>query len=94
VDWLFESSATPHLFGRARDFYKPFSDLMEEMGIEGHPHMLRHSRATHMLQDGESLFKVSMLLGDNAATVEKVYAHPSVEFMATVSGVEGAGMGL
>lgn len=89
VDWLFDKSKTPYLFGRPRDFYKPFQLLMEELGIEGHPHMLRHSRATHMLQDGESIFKVAKLLGDTTATVERVYGHSSVEFLQTASGVVG-----
>lgn len=89
VDWLFDKTATPYLFGRQRDFYKPFILLMEELGLEGHPHMLRHSRATHMLQDGESLFKVSKLLGDTTATVEKVYAHATTGFLASDSGVVG-----
>lgn len=90
VEWLLANSGTPYLFGRSRDFYKPFAELMEEMKIEGHPHMLRHSRATHMLQDGESLFKVARLLGDSVATVEKVYAHAGIDFLATQSRVDGA----
>lgn len=89
VDWLFDRTATPHLFGRPRDFYKPFMLLMEELGIEGHPHMLRHSRATHMLQDGENIYKVAKLLGDTVATVESVYAHSSTGFLASDSGVAG-----
>jgi len=88
VDWLFDHSGTPYLFGRARDFYKPFAELMAEMELEGHPHMLRHSRATHMLQDGESIYKVAKLLGDTVATVEKVYGHSSVDFLMTNSSVE------
>jgi site-specific recombinase XerD len=88
VDWLFENSGTPYLFGRCRDFYKPFADLMEEMGLEGCPHMLRHSRATHMLHDGESIWKVAKLLGDTVATVESVYGHSSVDFLRTESSVE------
>lgn len=46
------------------------------------PHMLRHSRATHMLQDGYSLKTVADLLGDTMATVEKVYAHACQEHMS------------
>jgi integrase len=92
VDWLFENSGTPHLFGRKRDFYKPFADLMEDLKLEGHPHMLRHSRASHMLMDGEDLWKVAKLLGDTVATVEKVYGHVSTGFLATESRVEGSGV--
>jgi site-specific recombinase XerD len=43
--------------------------------------MLRHSRATHMLMDGESIYKVAKLLGDTVSTVEKRYGHVSVEYL-------------
>lgn len=94
VDWLIGCSGrSPSLFGRNRDFYRPFADLMEELNLEGHPHMLRHSRATHMLMDGERLFKVARLLGDTVATVEKVYGHCDIGFLATTSNVAGGDMG-
>jgi integrase len=90
VDWLFNNSGTPFLFGRKRSFYRPFVELCESLGFEGNPHMLRHSRATHMLMDGESIYKVAKLLGDSVATVERVYGHVSVDFLKTSSGVDGA----
>jgi integrase len=87
VDWLFEHSGTPYLFARDRDFYKPFVKSCEALQLQGNPHMLRHSRATHMLQDGESIYKVAKLLGDSVATVERVYGHVSVDFLSTHSNV-------
>lgn len=39
------------------------------------PHVLRHSRATHLLEDGASIFAVSKLLGDTPTTVQRVYGH-------------------
>lgn len=39
------------------------------------PHMLRHSRATHLLQDGHSPWAVANLLGDTLTTVQRVYGH-------------------
>lgn len=90
VEWLLANSGTPHLFGRHRDFYRVFVELCTELGFGGHPHMLRHSRATHMLHDGESIYKVAKLLGDSVATVERVYGHSSVGFLATNSSVADA----
>jgi integrase len=76
-----------YLFGDpAPDLYWPFRSHMEAIGL-GHkrnPHILRHSRATHLLQAGVSLWDVAKLLGDTVATVERVYGHHSPGFMAHV----------
>jgi len=88
-----------YLFGHdRREFYTAFKTLCERnqiTAVDGQgdtpwPHLLRHSRATHMLMDGESLYKVAKLLGDTVATVERVYGHHSVEFLATRSSAEEA----
>lgn len=81
--WL--DSPTVYLFGVNRDFYRRVTERAAEVGHPGHPHMLRHSRASHMLQDGESIFKVARLLGDTVQTVERVYAHALPEHMLTES---------
>jgi integrase len=39
------------------------------------PHVLRHSRATHLLDAGKSAWAVANLLGDTIATVDRIYAH-------------------
>lgn len=39
------------------------------------PHVLRHSRATHLLQAGKSPWAVAGLLGDTLHTVLRVYGH-------------------
>lgn len=78
------------LFGPRANFYVEFKALCKSAGLEGKdwPHILRHSRASHMLMDGESIYKVGRLLGDTVATVERVYGHHSVEFLE--SGQENA----
>lgn len=66
-----------------RDFYRPFAMLSQAvLKIDGWPHQLRHSRATHLLMGGESIYKVARLLGDTVATVERVYGHCHPEFLA------------
>lgn len=72
------------LFGDARDMYRVFRSHMEGLGLgdKANPHILRHSRATHLLQDGVSLYDVAKLLGDTVATVERVYGHHSPDFLA------------
>ncbi len=78
-----------YLFGaKAPNFYPGFIEACEKIGVEGHPHMLRHSRASHMLQDGEDIWKVARLLGDTVATVERVYAHCLPHNLLSESNVE------
>jgi integrase len=60
-------------------FYRPFMMLCRSLDLPEphHPHMLRHSRATHLLQDGKDLWDVAKLLGDTVKTVEATYGHHS-----------------
>jgi site-specific recombinase XerD len=53
------------------------------------PHVLRHTRATHLLLEGVSVFIVGKLLGDSAATIEKNYAHATTGDVADA--IEGKG---
>lgn len=72
-----------YLFGSPPDFYRPFRQLCERLGFTDkyNPHMLRHSRATHLLQAGWPIWKVGKLLGDTVATVERVYGHHCVDYL-------------
>lgn len=63
-------------------YYCRFKALLAKIGLEGHPHLMRHSRATHLLQDGVPLYSVARLLGDTVATVERVYGHHSAEHLS------------
>jgi integrase len=74
--------------------YRRFKSLSAKLGFPGHPHMFRHSRATHLLQDGVSLYAVARLLGDTMATVERVYGHHSAESLANHLGENSLGTGL
>lgn len=60
-------------------FYPPFMALCRSLDLPEphHPHMIRHSRATHLLQDGKNIWDVAGLLGDTVATVQKTYGHHS-----------------
>lgn len=97
IETLMLDTNSEFLFGNPEDFYHQFVDLCARekiqvmdtpAGTTPWPHLLRHSRATHMLMDGEDLFKVAKLLGDTVATVEKVYGHHSPEYLLTKSNLE------
>ena len=73
------------LLFRPRNFYREFKAVCKAVGIDEqrrHPHVMRHTRATHLLQDGKSLYDVAKLLGDTLATVERVYGHHSADHLA------------
>lgn len=59
---------------------------------EIHPHRLRHTYATHLLEAGVPIHHVAELLGDTVATVEATYSHvlrPKHETAAVASGLLG-----
>lgn len=72
------------LFGSPKSWYHEFKTNMKAVGLghKSNPHILRHSRATHLLQAGVDIYAVAKLLGDTVATVEKVYGHHSQEYLA------------
>jgi integrase len=84
---LMLATRTEYLFGSSGyDGYRAYARLTSALGFDrdgrGHPHILRHSRATHMLQDGASIFEVAKLLGDTVDTVERVYGHHCPDYMS------------
>lgn len=85
-----KANRSPWLFGQPKDRYRDFRDLCERCGLNGkhHPHMLRHSRATHLLQRGVPIYAVARLLGDTVTTIDRVYGHHSPEALAEIIGDE------
>jgi integrase len=51
------------------------------LGPDVTPHVLRHTRATHMAQAGADLWDIAGILGDTLATVEKTYAHHHPDYL-------------
>ncbi len=78
-----KASTDGYLFGPRYTAYPKYRALCETIGFDDkrNPHLLRHSRASHLLMNGESVYKVARLLGDTVATVETRYGHCSAEFL-------------
>ncbi len=94
IRMLMALSDTRYLFGWSTNFYRPFRKLCERLGYEGrsNPHLLRHSRATHLLQAGQDIFKVAGLLGDTVTTVQSTYGHHTPEHAASAVAPSDAGL--
>lgn len=90
------TATTPLVLGTDNDIRPVFDRVAKIAGLEclsrqglresGRltPHILRHSRATHLLEAGKSPWAVASLLGDTVKTVLKVYGHACPTYLDEV----------
>lgn len=73
------------VMGSPRNLYADFIGACKKLGLSDvTPHVLRHTRATHLLQAGKSIWHVAQLLGDTVQTVERYYGHHCADHMKAV----------
>jgi site-specific recombinase XerD len=63
---------------------KVIDEAGKRVGIEIHPHMLRHSFATHLLEQGTDIRHIQKLLGHSDLKTTEIYTHVSSKDLSKI----------
>jgi site-specific recombinase XerD len=74
-DWFFCGRVQGHLTTRTVYAIVRQASIRAGLSKRAHPHMLRHSFATHLIENGYDVVRVQALLGHNSPDTTMVYVH-------------------
>ncbi|NLC54677.1 MAG: tyrosine recombinase [Erysipelothrix sp.] len=78
-NWLFVNNRNNQLTSRGVQYILDKVVLNSGLNKNIHPHMLRHSFATHLLDNGADIKVVQELLGHTNLSTTQIYTHVSVD---------------
>ena len=83
LERAFQERTGPHVLDSSGSIRKAFGSAVTRAGLgeDVTPHVLRHTRATHLALRGIALQDIADLLGDTLEVVEHTYRHLSPEHL-------------
>ena len=89
LERAYEARTGDLVLGNSSSIERPFATLCRaahratgnEKFLKATPHCLRHTWATLAARAGVSLFEIAGVLGDDVATVQRVYAHHCPDYL-------------
>jgi site-specific recombinase XerD len=81
TDYVFEGRKGKY---SKKSVQKILSVLGEKVGFSVHPHMLRHSFATHLLESGVDIRYIQLLLGHSDVSTTEIYTKVSSQNLSKI----------